>query len=292
MGKKYVKKKKEPEIYILSHRVHRTLSQLSLLTIPILAIRLINKFSFEFLIFSIIISGILSFLYWWSHNYKIIMYDDKVIIHNLINRVFEINKIQSLSLKDFGYIGIMYDDRVYIISGFIDWGDFFPIEKKNKEILGIINAKVMKFTKKNMIFENNDLITIADKSMRIIWLIAIFLLFGFIFFISLLSDWNIVLFCITSIIVIICIIVLIFKISSPEKILLYDSKHKILIINKLFKTIEIEINKISNFNYSYKSNFVTIKLKNKKRIFILGIRNIRYAVKKLFEIKFGFEIDD
>jgi hypothetical protein len=186
----------------------------------------------------------------------------------------------------------MYDDRVYIISGFIDWGDFFPIEKKNKEILGIINAKVMKFTKKNMIFENNDLITIADKSMRIIWLIAIFLLFGFIFFISLLSKWNIVLFCITSIIVIICIIVLIFKISSPEKILLYDSKHKILIINKLFKTIEIEINKISNFNYSYKSNFVTIKLKNKKRIFILGIRNIRYAVKKLFEIKFGFEIDD
>jgi hypothetical protein len=79
----------------------------------------------------------------------------------------------------------------------------------------------------------------------------------------------------------ICIPLLINKIFTPKKIILYDVKKQELIINKAFKTIRFQISDIKHFYYSIKASQLYFKLKNNKRIYVLGVKNIMYAVKNL-----------
>ena len=74
---------------------------------------------------------------------------------------------------------------------------------------------------------------------------------------------------------------LIHKIFSPKKIILYDTKNKVFIINKMFKTIKIQLEDIVNYDANYRSNTIVIRTKYKKRIYLIGIKKIENVIKEL-----------
>ena len=277
---KVYKTKNKPITIVLSHRIDRVLL---LLPIPVLLVFLICNFSVSLSIFSIVVSLILCFLYWWLKNHKIVIYDDKILLHNLKTNVFKINKIQCVSLEEFGYISFLYNDKIYKTAGIIDSIDRLPIEEKNKEIIEIIGRKIMKSTKRNKVSYNNTSTTISVKRMWTISLLFPFVLMCFSLSLWFLSKDNITLFIFTIILLVVCFLLIIYKILSPKKIIEYDSKNRIIIINKLFKTLKLEVEQIAYYTYHYKG-FVTFKLKNKKRIYVIGIRNVRYTNEKLRQI--------
>lgn len=279
-NKKYEKKQKNPITYYLSHQADRVLSYLLLLVIPVFVLYLMSNFNNGILIFFIIISICLCFWCWWINSYKIKIYDNEVIVYNIKKRVIKISEIQSLTFE-LGYIYIGYNDKVYKFGGFVDWADRLPLEDKNKVLLDLISKKVVKLTKRNKVIHNDDLVVIAEKRMWTIIVELIYLLFGIICFWGLLSNWNTVVFVITAIIFVICIPLFIDKIFTPKKIILYDTKKKELIINKAFKTIRFQISDIKHLYYSIKASQLYFKLKNNKRIYVLGVKNIMYAVKNL-----------
>lgn len=231
---------------------------------------------------SIIFIG-LCFWCLWVNSYKIIICDDEIIVYNIKKRIVKISEIQSLTFE-LGCIYIGYNDKVYKFKGFVDWADRLPLEDKNKALLDLISRKVVKVTKKNKVINNNDLVAIAEKRMWPVIVCLIYLLFGIICFIGLLSRWNTVVFVITVMIFVICIPLLINKIFTPKKVILYDVKKQELIINKAFKTIHVKINDIKYFYYSLKVNQLFLKLYNKKVICVLGVKNIKYAADKLRKI--------
>ena len=279
MGK-VLKSNKEPITYILSHKVDRVLSKLSLLVIPVLLIVLLNNFSYILLTFTFILSGLIIFICWWYHNYRIVISSEKIVLHNLITKVFEIRKIQQLVFEDFGYISILYNDKTHKITGYIGWWSLLPIAENNQELIEIISRKVVKLTQKNKLIYNNTS-GIAEKRMWPVVFLSLYLIISIICFVFLISNWNTVVFFIATVIFVVSIVFLINKLFTPRKIIVYNHLTKEIFINKLFKTIILKVDEITDFSYSFKANLITFKLKNKKRISVLGIRDMDYACNKL-----------
>ena len=71
------------------------------------------------------------------------------------------------------------------------------------------------------------------------------------------------------------------KIFSPKIIISYDIQNKCLIINKMTKTIQIQLEDIINYDANYKGNMLIFRTKSKKRIILTGIKNIVKVTKKL-----------
>ena len=89
-----------------------------------------------------------------------------------------------------------------------------------------------------------NLILVAEKRMWTIFVLLFYMLFDLILIFGLFLNWDIVIFWVMIFISIFLFPMLIHKIFSPKKIILYDTKNKVFIINKMFKTIKIQLENI------------------------------------------------
>lgn len=126
-----------------------------------------------------------------------------------------------------------------------------------------------------------NLILVAEKRMWTIFVLLFYMLFDLILIFGLFLNWDIVIFWVMIFISIFLFPMLIHKIFSPKKIILYDSKNKVFIINKMFKTIKIQLEDIVNYDANYRSNTIVIRTKYKKRIYLIGIKKIENVIKEL-----------
>lgn len=125
-----------------------------------------------------------------------------------------------------------------------------------------------------------NVILIAEKRMWTIFVMLFYMLFDLILIFGLFLNWDIVVFWVMIVISIVLFPMLIHKIFSPKNIILYDTKNKVLIINKMFKTIQIQLEDIVSYNANYKNNMLVFKIK-KKIIFLTGIKRIDNVIKLL-----------
>lgn len=126
-----------------------------------------------------------------------------------------------------------------------------------------------------------NLILVAEKRMWTIFVLLFYMLFDLILIFGLFLNWDIVMFWVMIFISIFLFPMLIHKIFSPKKIILYDTKNKVFIINKMFKTIKIQLEDIVNYDANYRSNTIVIRTKYKKRIYLIGIKKIENVIKEL-----------
>lgn len=126
-----------------------------------------------------------------------------------------------------------------------------------------------------------NLILVAEKRMWTIFVLLFYMLFDLILIFGLFLNWDIVIFWVMIFISIFLFPMLIHKIFSPKKIILYDTKNKVFIINKMFKTIKIQLEDIVNYDANYRSNTIVIRTKYKKRIYLIGIKKIENVIKEL-----------
>lgn len=126
-----------------------------------------------------------------------------------------------------------------------------------------------------------NLILIAEKRMWTIFVLLFYMLFDLILIFGLFLNWDIVMFWVMFFISIFLFPMLIHKIFSPKKIILYDTKNKVFIINKMFKTIKIQLEDIVNYDANYRSNAIVIRTRYKKRIYLIGIKKIENVIKEL-----------
>ena len=126
-----------------------------------------------------------------------------------------------------------------------------------------------------------NLILVAEKRMWTIFVLLFYMLFDLILIFGLFLNWDIVMFWVMIFISIFLFPMLIHKILSPKKIILYDTNNKVFIINKMFKTIKIQLEDIVNYDANYRSNTIVIRTKYKKRIYLIGIKKIENVIKEL-----------
>ncbi len=126
-----------------------------------------------------------------------------------------------------------------------------------------------------------NLILVAEKRMWTIFVLLFYMLFDLILIFGLFLNWDIVMFWVMIFISIFLFPMLIHKIFSPKNIILYDTKNKVFIINKMFKTIKIQLEDIVNYDANYRSNTIVIRTKYKKRIYLIGIKKIENVIKEL-----------
>lgn len=279
--------KKEFEIFIFNNKFNRVLSYISCLLVPILLIVLIYNFSVFGMVAIILISIIIIGNCYWCHNYKLILYNDKIILQRFKKYVFELDKIESISIEPYGYINILYNNKNHKISGFIDIFSNYPNEDKNIKLLKKINQNRIRYTKKGIVYnpKPKEIEVLAEKRMWTVFLVLIYFLFDLVLIVSLIiKGWNIVIFWVVFVITIITVPILIIKIGTPKDVLIYDSKNKKIIIRKIFKTIEVDINNIKNYQAAYRGDFILFRTKDKRRIYLHGAKNIGYVSDKLSKI--------
>lgn len=135
---------KEPRIYKFSHKFHRILCYFSLLMIPLLLIVLIYNFNVLGLFICISLSILVVLLCYWYNNLKLILYEDKIILHNFKKHIFLLHEIQTVSLEERGYIKFVYNDKIYLTSGFICIFFGEPNKEKNVELVKLIKKEMKK----------------------------------------------------------------------------------------------------------------------------------------------------
>jgi hypothetical protein len=274
---------KKVKIFKFNNKVIRILTYISLLIIPILLMVIINNFNVQGLLFFLLISILLCFICYWCNTYKLVLYEDKFVLHNIFKKTFELDKIKSMSLEVYGSIKIVYNEKIYKIHGFTQFLSGASNEEKNNQMLKEINKNVLKKVRKGNVYNTTkkEKEVVGKKRMWSISFMLLFLLFDFMMVIGLISKWNTIIFWFTLIIGIIDIPLIFVKIFSPNEILIYDRKNKSILIKKLFKTIELSIDDVSYYYSSYRGNMLMFKTKNKKRIYIHGIKNIEYVDEKI-----------
>ncbi len=129
--------------------------------------------------------------------------------------------------------------------------------------------------------KETNIIVIAEKRMWTLLPMILYLLIDVILIFSLFSNWNTLCFWIVIIISVILFPMIFHKIFSPKIIISYDIQNKCLIINKMTKTIQIQLADIINYDANYKCNILIFRTKSKKRIILTGIKNIVKVTKKL-----------
>ena len=107
-----------------------------------------------------------------------------------------------------------------------------------------------------------------------IFVMLFYLLFDVILFLSLIKEWNIVVFWIALIWGVINILLLMYKLFSPKYIVLYDPTTKTITINKIFRSMTVHISDIEYVYYVGRVNNLSIRLNNKKTIIIGGMKKI------------------
>ena len=115
---------------------------------------------------------------------------------------------------------------------------------------------------------------IAKKRMWTILVMLFYLLLDIIFIFSLIHNGNNRFFWVMLITSIVLFPMLIYKIFSPNEILLYDNKNKIFIVNKKFKSIKLPLENILSYDCNIKCNFLMFRMKNNKKVFLHGIKKI------------------
>lgn len=286
MENKKTESNEDVKTFLFSHKIHRILCYFSLVSIPCLFVPLVYSFNVFGLIGVILISILMIFLCYWCNTYKLILYNDKFVLQNIRKRTFILSQIQSISLNQQDYLQITYNDKVYLSSGFLPFIWCGSVNHdKNFELLKTLE-KAIKKAKTGVVNRKakKEIEIVAEKRMWTIFVMLFYLLFDVILFLSLIKEWNIVVFWIALVLAVIVISLLIFKIFSHKLIILYDPNSKTLVIHKIFKTIEINISDIMYVFLSWKGNFIDIRLKNKKKIFVSGIKRIEKAYKRLNEL--------
>lgn len=129
-----------------------------------------------------------------------------------------------------------------------------------------------------------NVILIAEKRIWTIFVMLFYMLFDLILIFGLFFNWNIVVFCFMIVISIVLFPMLMHKIFSPKNIILYDNKNKFLIINKMFKTTQIQLEDIVNYYANYRNNTLVIRTKYKKSIYLTGIKKIENVIKEFDKI--------
>ena len=276
----------EAKTYIFSHKVHRILSYFSLICIPCFIVLLVYSFNVFGMIGFIFLSLFIIFCCYWCNVHKLVLYDDKIVLQSIRKRIFMLSKIQSISLNEQYLLKIVYNDKVYLSTGFLPliWCGSANYEK-NSELLKALE-KAIKKAKTGEVNRKakKEIEIVAEKRMWTIFVILFYLLFDLVLIVSLVKEWNIVVFWIALVLAVIVISLLIYKIFSHKLIILYDPNSKTLVIHKIFKTIEINISDIMYVFLSWKGNFIDIILKNKKKISVSGIKRIEKAYKRLNEL--------
>ena len=276
----------EVKTYVLSHIVHRILCYFSLIAIPGFIVVLIYSFNVYGMIGIILISIFMIFICYWCNSYKLFLYEDKIVIQSIIKRTFMLSQIQSISLDQQDFLKIVYNDKVYLSTGFLPliWCGTANYDK-NSELLKTLE-KAIKKAKKGVVNRKakKDIEIIAEKRMWTIFIMLFYLLFEIILIFSLINEWNIVVFWITLILGIIVVFLLIQKIISPKMIILYDTNNKTVIIHKIFKTIRINASDIKFVFHNFKANYLQIRLKSKKTILVSGMKKIENTYKRLNEL--------
>lgn len=276
----------EVKTYVLSHIVHRILCYFSLIAIPGFIVVLIYSFNVYGMIGIILISIFMIFICYWCNSYKLFLYEDKIVIQSIIKRTFMLSQIQSISLDQQDFLKIVYNDKVYLSTGFLPliWCGTANYDK-NSELLKTLE-KAIKKAKKGVVNRKakKDIEIIAEKRMWTLFVILFYLLFDVILIFSLINEWNIVVFLITLILSIIVVFLLTHKIISPKIIILYDPNNKTLVIHKIFKTIRINMSDIIYVFSNSRAHFLEIRLKNKRNILVSGIKKLDNTYKRLNEL--------
>lgn len=261
--------------YLFCQKSHRIISYLLLILIPLMIAFLIYKFHIILLVLLCIVALNLLLLCYWINIYKLMIADNKIIVYSFKKRCFEMVKIQFVSLESNNNIKFVYDDKVYCIYGFLPVMRLKSRKEKNKELFKIINSEIKKarYGKVDRCVIK-DIKIIAEKRLWTLFIMLFYLFFASILIVSLIKEWSIVIFWIVVVILLIDLPILINKIISPRYILLYDSKDKKLIINKLFKSYVFSLDDIDSYYSNYRSMSIWIRLKDKKRIYLSGFKKI------------------
>ena len=134
----------EFKTYKFQPKINRILSCFCLITIPLMIIVLIYNFNIYALLGIIVMSIFVVLLCYWCNNFKIEIYDDKIINYGFKKNIFELEKIKSLSVEKRGFISLEYDGKIHRINGFISFLDQWCDKEKNEVLVEEINKKIKK----------------------------------------------------------------------------------------------------------------------------------------------------
>ena len=134
----------EFKTYKFQPKINRVLSYFCLVLIPLMIIVLVYNFNVYALLGIIVLSIFIVLLCYWCNNFKIEIYDDKIINYGFKKYLFELKKIKSLSVEKQGFISLEYDGKIYIINGFISFLHKWCDKEKNEVLVEEINKKIKK----------------------------------------------------------------------------------------------------------------------------------------------------
>ena len=84
MENKKTESNEDVKTFMFSHKIHRILCYFSLISIPCLFVPLVYSFNVFGLIGVILISILMIFLCYWYNTYKLILYNDKFVLQNIL----------------------------------------------------------------------------------------------------------------------------------------------------------------------------------------------------------------
>lgn len=134
----------EFKTYKFQPKINRVLSYFCLVSIPLMIIVLVYNFNVYALLGIIVLSIFIVLLCYWCNNFKIEIYDDKIINYGFKKYLFELKNIKSLSVEKQGFISLEYDGKIYRINGFISFLSKWCDKEKNEVLVEEINKKIKK----------------------------------------------------------------------------------------------------------------------------------------------------
>ena len=134
----------EFKTYKFQPKINRVLSYFCLVSIPLMIIVLVYNFNVYALLGIIVLSIFIVLLCYWCNNFKIEIYDDKIINYGFKKYLFELKNIKSLSVEKQGFISLEYDGKIYRINGFISFLSKWCDKEKNEVLVDEINKKIKK----------------------------------------------------------------------------------------------------------------------------------------------------
>ena len=87
---------------------------------------------------------------------RITVYDDKFVEYSLKKRTFMYDSIESIKVDQFGAIILKYNNKTYKLKGVLSLITQDPSEKKNQEIVDLINEKANRKYKTDVLLDDEN----------------------------------------------------------------------------------------------------------------------------------------